>query len=44
MIATVQQGMGGWVWTSPGVRVYGLALTNPVWIAVNMLMRARGLR
>jgi hypothetical protein len=44
MIATVQQGMRGWVWTSPGVRVYGPALTNPVWIAVNMLMRARGLR
>ncbi|MCZ2152965.1 MAG: hypothetical protein LC114_03520, partial [Bryobacterales bacterium] len=44
MIATVQQGMRGWVWTSPGVRVYGPALTNPVWIAVNMLLRARGLR
>jgi hypothetical protein len=43
MIATVGQGMGGWVWTSPGVRAYGPALTNPVWIAVNMLMRARGL-
>ena len=44
MIATVGQGMRGWVWTSPGVRAYGPALTNPVWIAVNMLMRARGLR
>ena len=44
MIATVLQGMSGWVWTSPGVRAYGPALTNPVWIAVNMLMRARGLR
>ncbi len=44
MIATVQQGLRGWVWTSPGVRVYGPALTNPVWIAVNMLLRARGLR
>jgi hypothetical protein len=44
MIATVQQGLHGWVWTSPGVRVYGPALTNPVWIAVNMLLRARGLR
>ena len=38
MIATVAQGMSGWVWTSPGVRVYGPALTNPVWIAVNMLL------
>jgi hypothetical protein len=44
MIATVQQGMRGWVWTSLGVRVYGPCLTNPVWMAVNMLLRARGLR
>ena len=44
MEVVVQQGMKGWVWTSPGVRVYGPPLTNPVWIAVNMLLRARGLR
>ena len=44
MIAYVQQGMSGWVWTAPGARTYGPALTNPVWIAVNMLLRARGLR
>ncbi|MCC6366861.1 MAG: hypothetical protein IT165_25345 [Bryobacterales bacterium] len=44
MIANVLQGMSGWVWTSPGVRTYGPAVTNPVWIAINMLMRARGLR
>jgi hypothetical protein len=44
MIATVSMGMRGWVWTSPGVRAYGPALTNPVWIAINMLLRARGLR
>jgi len=44
MIAYVQQGMSGWVWTSLGARAYGPALTNPVWIAVNMLLRARGLR
>jgi hypothetical protein len=44
MIATVQQGLCGWVWTSPGVRVYGPCMVNPVWIAVNMLLRARGLR
>jgi len=44
MIATIQQGMRGWAWTSPGVRAYGPALTNPVWIAINMLLRARGLR
>ena len=44
MIANVQMGMSGWVWTSLGVRTFGPPLTNPVWIAVNMLLRARGLR
>jgi hypothetical protein len=44
MIANVLMGMSGWVWTSLGVRTFGPALTNPVWIAVNMLLRARGLR
>ena len=44
MVAYVQQGMSGWVWTSPGVRVFGPPLVNPVWIAINMLLRARGLR
>jgi hypothetical protein len=44
MVAYVQAGMSGWVWTSPGVRVYGPPLVNPVWIAINMLLRARGLR
>jgi hypothetical protein len=44
MVANVQSGMSGWVWTSPGVRVYGPPLINPVWVAINMLLRARGLR
>jgi len=44
MEAVVAQGLSGWVWTSPGVRVFGPPLTNPIWIAVNMLLRARGLR
>ena len=44
MIATIAQGLSGWVWTSPGVRVYGPCMVNPVWIAVNMVFRARGLR
>ena len=44
MIANVPAGMSGWVWTSPGTRVFGPPLTNPVWIAINMLLRARGLR
>mgnify|MGYP005840857057 FL=1 len=44
MEAVVAHGLSGWVWTSPGVRVFGPPLTNPIWIAVNMLLRARGLR
>jgi hypothetical protein len=44
MEAVVAQGLSGWVWTAPGVRVFGPPLTNPIWIAVNMLLRARGLR
>ncbi|MEB2363719.1 MAG: hypothetical protein OZ929_20450 [Bryobacterales bacterium] len=44
MEAVIAQGLSGWVWTSPGVRVFGPPLTNPIWIAVNMLLRARGLR
>jgi hypothetical protein len=43
MQAIVNQGLSGWVWTEPGVRSQQV-LTNPVWIAVNMLLRARGLR
>ena len=44
MVANVQAGMSGWVWTSLGTRVFGPPLKNPVWIAVNMMLRARGLR
>jgi hypothetical protein len=44
MEAVVSLGMKGWVWTSPSVRVWGPPLTNPVWIAINMLLRARGIR
>jgi len=43
MEALINRGLSGWVWTSPGVRVW-TTLTNPVWIVVNMLLRARGLR
>jgi hypothetical protein len=43
MQAVVSQGLTGWVWTEPGARSQQV-LTNPVWIAVNMLLRARGLR
>ncbi len=43
MQAIVSQGLSGWVWTAPGVRSQQV-LTNPVWIVVNILLRARGLR
>ncbi len=43
MQAVVNQGLSGWVWTAPGVRSQQV-LTNPVWIVINMLLRARGLR
>ncbi len=43
MQAIVSQGMSGWAWTAPGVRSQQV-LTNPIWIAVNILLRARGLR
>jgi hypothetical protein len=47
MIATVSQGLRGWVWTRSGAQVtpvFGPCLSNPVWIAINMMLRARGLR
>jgi hypothetical protein len=44
MEVVVAQGLGGWTWTAPGNRAWQPALTNPIWIAVNMLLRARGIR
>jgi hypothetical protein len=41
--ATVFQGLKGWVWAAPGVRSEQV-LTNPIWISVNLLLRARGMR
>jgi len=43
MEVVVAQGLSGWVWSAPGVRSQQV-LTNPIWIAINMLLRARGLR
>ncbi len=42
MQAIITQGLEGWVWTAAGSRTEQV-LTNPIWIAVNMLLRARGL-
>lgn len=39
----VKQGMSGWIWTNATTPTWGL-LTNPIWIAVNAVMRARGIR
>ena len=42
MTAVVRQGRTGWVWSGPGSRSSAL-LTNPVWVAVNVLLRALGI-
>ena len=39
----LNQGMLGWTWTNPTTPVFAL-LTNPIWVAVNSIMRARGIR
>jgi len=44
MQAIINQGLGGWAWSGVGQRAWRNGLTNPIWIAVNMLLRARGLR
>ena len=43
MQAFVAQGLSGWEWTAPGARCFVL-LTNPFWVAGNMLIRAKGYR
>lgn len=43
MQAVVLTGMHGWIWTATNTRTWEV-LTNPIWIAVNMMLRARGLR
>ncbi len=43
MTAWVLAGLGGWVWDAAGDRSATTTLTNPVWIAVNMLLKAKGL-
>lgn len=42
MVAQITGGLGGWTWTAPGSRSWRTSLTNPVWIAVNSLIRAKG--
>ena len=40
MTAMIRLGLSGYSWTAPGERST-VNLTNPVWIAINMLLRAR---
>lgn len=40
----IRRGLKGWVWNSDGTRAADkVQLTNPIWIAVNVVIRARGL-
>lgn len=44
MSVTVSGGVGGWTWTAPGARVWTPKLANCIWVAVNVFLRAIGLR
>ncbi len=44
MKAWVDAGMGGWTWSDPATRIWQAPLINPVWIAVNVLLKARARR
>ena len=44
MTVTVDGGIAGYTWTAPGSRVYTPALSNTVWVAVNVFLRGIGLR
>lgn len=40
MTAYVGEGLGGWVWTAPGTSAFFISgLVNPVWVAVNVLLK-----
>src|SRR5215471_1903771 len=44
MSISVAQGVSGWVWHAPGTRRWVPGLANTVWVAVNVYLRALGLR
>ena len=44
MTVSVTGGIGGWIWTAPGARQWMPALHNTVWVALNVYLRAIGLR
>lgn len=39
MVISIRQGLGGWIWTESG-REWMPGLYNPIWIAVNLILRA----
>jgi hypothetical protein len=44
MQVNVIGGIGGWVWTAPGARTWLPAISNTVWVAINVYLRGLGLR
>lgn len=42
MEVTVRKGMSGWVWTGAGARALTPGITNPIWMCVNFILRAKG--
>ena len=43
MTVPIDYGLSGWVWDQNGNRSVVTGLVNPFWIAVNMLLRAKGI-
>jgi len=43
MESTIRKGLSGWVWSGAGSRTEVPGLTNPIWIQVNAILRAKGL-
>jgi hypothetical protein len=43
MKVSVLTGLKGWVWTGAGARTWSV-MSNPTWIAINIMLKARGLR
>jgi hypothetical protein len=44
MQVVISQGMGCWTWTAPGSRSWTSGCINPFWIAVNVYLRAIGMK
>jgi hypothetical protein len=44
MQVSVRKGRSGFVWTDPSTRVEVGGITNPIWIAVNAVIRAKGVQ